>query len=116
MARVKRGMHHAKRRRNILRKAKGYKWGRKSKIKLAKTAIFKAGKYAYRDRRARKRDFRQLWNLRINAALRERGLTYSKFIHSLKVAHVALDRKILADFAVHHPKLFEAIVAHAAKK
>lgn len=116
MARVKRGLHHAKRRRYILRKAKGYKWGRKSKIKLAKTAVLKAGKYAYRDRRARKRSFRQLWNLKINAALRERGLTYSRFIHALKNSKIALDRKILADFAVHHPQLFEAIVKQAAKK
>ncbi|MBI4133091.1 50S ribosomal protein L20 [Candidatus Uhrbacteria bacterium] len=105
-----------KRRRNILRRAKGYMWGRKSKIKLAKIAVFKAGKYAYRDRRARKRDFRGLWNLKINAALRERGLTYSRFIHALKTSKIELDRKILADFAVHHPKLFEAIIAHAAKK
>lgn len=116
MSRVKRGIHHAKRRRNILRKAKGYRWGRKSKLKLAKTAVFKAGKYAYRDRRARKRDFRQLWNLRINAALRENDTTYSRFIHALKQAHIALDRKILADFAVHHPELFKAIVMQVTKK
>lgn len=116
MARVKRGVHHAKRRRNILRKAKGYKWGRKSKLKLVQTAIRKAGKYAYRDRRTKKRNFRQLWNIKINAALREQGSTYSKFIHALKLAKIELDRKILADFAANHPELFSAIVKLVTKK
>lgn len=116
MPRVKRGVHHSKRRKNILKKAKGYKWGRKSKLKLAKTAIVKAGAYAYRDRRAKKRNARQLWNIKINAALRERGLTYSKFINALKQAKIEIDRKILADFAAHHPKLFNAIVNQVATK
>lgn len=116
MARVKRGVHHSKRRRNILRKVKGYKWGRKSKLKLAQTAIRKAGKYAYRDRRTKKRSFRQLWNIKINAALREQGFTYSKFIHALKVAHVELDRKILADLAENHPELFSEVVKQVSKK
>ena len=71
---------HAKRRRNILAETKGYRWGRKSKITLAKTAALKAGVYAYRDRRTKKRDFRALWNIRINAAVREHGLSYSTFI------------------------------------
>ncbi|MBI4280712.1 50S ribosomal protein L20 [Candidatus Uhrbacteria bacterium] len=115
MPRVKRGVHHAKRRRNILRKAKGYKWGRKSKLKLAKIAVFKAGKYAYRDRRTKKRQARQLWNIKINAAARLHGTTYSRLINGLKNSKVALDRKILADFAVHHPKLFEAIVLHVSR-
>lgn len=116
MARVKRGIQHAKRRRNLLRTVKGYKWGRKSKIKLARTAMYKAGKYAYRDRRTKKRNFRRLWNLKINAALREQGTTYSKFIGALKKAKVELDRKILADFAVNHPELFKAIVMQVTKK
>lgn len=110
MPRVKRGVHHSKRRKNILKKAKGYKWGRKSKLKLAKTATAKAGAYAYRDRRTKKRAARQLWNIKINAALRERGLTYSRFINAMKKAKIEIDRKILADFAVNHPKLFEAII------
>lgn len=116
MPRVKRGVHHAKRRRNILKKAKGYKWGRKSKLKLAKTAVVKAGAYAYRDRRTKKRAARELWNIKINAAAREQGTTYSRLINGLKNTKVALDRKILADFAVHHPKLFAVIVQHAVKK
>lgn len=103
-------MHHVKRRKNILRKVKGYKWGRKSKLKLAKTAMFKAGKYAYRDRRAKKRDFRALWNMRINAAARLNGTTYSRLIDGLKKARIALDRKILADFAANHPTIFSAVV------
>ncbi len=116
MSRIKRGIQHAKRRRNLLRKVKGYKWGRKSKIKLARTAMFKAGKYAYRDRRVKKRNFRRLWSLKINAALREQGTTYSKFIGVLKKANVELDRKILADFAENHPELFKVIVTQVMKK
>src|SRR3989344_1897129 len=84
MARVKRGTHHVKRRRNILKKTKGYRWGRKSKLKLAKTAALKAGVYAYRDRRNLKRERRSLWLIRMNAALRAKGLKYSTFIHSSK--------------------------------
>lgn len=116
MPRVKRGVHHAKRRRNILRKAKGYKWGRKSKLKLAKTAVLKAGVYAYRDRRTKKRDMRSLWNIKINAAVREHGTTYSRFINALKKTKIGIDRKILADFAVHHPEIFKLIVQQATKK
>lgn len=110
MPRVKRGVHHVKRRKNILKKVKGYKWGRKSKIKLAKVAILKAGVYAYRDRRVKKREFRALWQIRINAALRERGLKYSTFIHQLKTAGILLDRKILAELAAHHAPVFQKLV------
>jgi large subunit ribosomal protein L20 len=116
MPRVKRGVQHVKRRKNILKKAKGYKWGRKSKLKLAKTAVTKAGAYAYRDRRNKKRSMRQLWNLKINAGAREHGLTYSGLINALKTSKIEVDRKILADFAAHHPKLFEAIVKKVATK
>ena len=96
-------------------KVKGYLWGRKSKVKLAKVAILKAGAYAYRDRRARKRDFRSLWIVRLSAALRARGVTYRDFVHALKVTGVGLDRKVLADLAVNHPKVFDAIVTSVQK-
>ena len=110
MARVKRGTHHVKRRRNLLAKTKGMMWGRKSKIKLAKVASLKAGAYAYRDRRNKKRTFRRLWQVRINAAIRPLGMSYSKLIHALKEKNVSLDRKILATLAKDHPSVFEKIV------
>ncbi len=110
MARVKRGTHHVKRRRNLLAKTKGMMWGRKSKIKLAKVASLKAGAYAYRDRRNKKRTFRRLWQVRINAAIRPLGMSYSKLIHSLKLNNVSLDRKILAALAKDHPAIFEKVV------
>ncbi|OGY88962.1 MAG: 50S ribosomal protein L20 [Candidatus Komeilibacteria bacterium RIFCSPLOWO2_01_FULL_52_15] len=110
MPRVKRGMMHAKRRRNLLKLAKGYRWGRKSKIKLAKVAVVKAGVYARRDRRAKKGNFRALWNLKINAALREQNMSYSRFIGMLKKANITLDRKILAELAEHEPSTFSALV------
>lgn len=116
MPRVKRGKTHLKRRKSVLKKAKGYKWGRKSKLRLAKTAVTKAGVYAYRDRRVKKREFRRLWNIKLNAALRQHGTTYSKFMGQLKTAQIELDRKILADFAVHHPKLFETIVSQVTRR
>lgn len=90
-------------------------WGRKSKIKLAKTAAVKAGAYAYRDRRAKKRDMRGLWLIRMNAALRELGWSYSKFAGALKKARINLDRKVLADLAVNHPAIFKAVVETTAK-
>lgn len=104
---------HAKRRRNLLRQTKGYMWGRKSKIKLAKVAVLKAGVHAYRDRKRKKREFRRLWNIQINAAVRENGLNYSKFIYGLKKAKIALDRKILANLAEYHPEVFAEIVKAA---
>lgn len=110
MTRVKRGKIHLKRRKHLLEYAKGYRWGRKSKIKLAKIAILKAGVYAYRDRKAKKREFRKLWQIQINAKVREFGLNYSKFINKLKRANIALDRKILADIAQNHSFVFEKIV------
>lgn len=113
MPRVKRGTVRARKRARILKRTKGMMWGRKSKIKLAKTAATKAGAYAYRDRRARKRDFRSLWLVRLNAALRENGWTYSRFIGALKKANIALDRKILADLAVNHPQVFKAVIEAA---
>lgn len=113
MPRVKRGTHHVKRRRNILALAKGFNWGRKSLIKLAKTAITKAGAYRYRDRRNKKRDFKKLWNIRINAGLFYSELSYSKFIGNLRKKNVQLDRKILADLAMNNPEIFNALTEQA---
>jgi large subunit ribosomal protein L20 len=110
MPRVKRGVIHSKNRRNILKQTKGYKWGRKKLIKLAKTAVNKAGAYAYRDRRAKKRTARALWQVQINAAAREHGLSYSKFMAGLKKAKIELDRKVLAELAQKQPKIFAKIV------
>src|SRR3989338_8599366 len=110
MPRVKRGMMHAKRRKNILRQAKGYKWGRKNRIKLAKTAVVKAGVYAYRDRKKRKGEFRRLWQIRIGAAVRPYGLSYSRFINLLKKKNITLDRKILSELAADRPAIFKSLM------
>ncbi len=110
MARVKRGTQHVKRRKNLLAKTKGMMWGRKSKIRLARPAALKAGVYAFRDRRAKKRVFRRLWQVRINAAVRPFGLSYSRFIDGLKKANVEIDRKILSKLAVEQPATFQKIV------
>ncbi len=99
-----------KRRKNLLKQTKGYKWGRKSKIKLARVAMLKAGVYAYRDRRAKKRIARQLWQIKISAASRANGLSYSKLSGALRKAKIDLDRKILADLAENHPAVFAKIV------
>lgn len=90
--------------------AKGYKWGRKSKYKAAKDAVKHALAYAYRDRRRKKRDFRQLWNIKINAGAREKGITYSQFINKLKKSKIELDRKILSHLAEYKPEVFTKIV------
>lgn len=110
MPRVKRAKIHVKKRRNLLKRVKGYRWGRKNLIKQAKVAAKKAGVYAYRDRRKKKTEFRQLWQIRINAACRENGTTYSKFIYQLKKANIKLDRKILALLAEKYPETFAEIV------
>ena len=115
MSRVKRGIIHAKRRRSLLAKTKGYMWGRKSKITLARTAVKKAGVHAYAGRKQRKRDFRSLWTMRLNAAARERGFTYSRLIDGLHKAGITLDRKVLASIALDHPKVFDKIVASLKK-
>ncbi len=115
MPRVKRGKGHLKRRKNILAQTKGYMWGRKSKIKLAKVAILKAGKNAYRDRRLKKRSMRSLWQTKINAGARLEGMSYSRLIDGLKKGGVTLDRKILAVLAAEYPDAFKAVVA-AVKK
>lgn len=108
--RVKRGVMVKKRHKNILDLTKGYKHGRKKLIKVAKEAILKAGVFAYRDRRNKKRDFRGLWIIRINAAVREYGMSYSKFMKALKDKKIELDRKILADLAMNNPEEFKKIV------
>ena len=113
MPRVKRGIIHMKKRRNLLARVKGFKWGRKSKIRLARPAMLKAGAHAFADRRAKKRTFRQLWNLKINAAARLNGTTYSKFINGLKKAGIELDRKVLSQIAQKHPGVFAKIVEKA---
>lgn len=110
MPRVKRGTQHVKRRSNLLKRVKGYSWGRKNKIRLARPAMLKAGVHAFRDRRAKKRTFRNLWNLKINAAVRALGLSYSRFIDLLKKSNVALDRKVLAQMAEKHPAMFTKVV------
>lgn len=113
MPRVKRGVIHAKKRRGLMKKAKGFRWGRKNLVKLAKTAVTKAGAYAFRDRRAKKRERRRLWQVQINAALRAHGTSYSKFMGSLKKANIQLDRKVLAGLAQENPEVFASIVAAA---
>ncbi|HDQ23201.1 MAG TPA: 50S ribosomal protein L20 [Candidatus Uhrbacteria bacterium] len=110
MPRVKRAKIHLKKRRAIRKATKGYRWGRKKTIRLGKTAILKAGQHALHDRRKKKGVFRRLWQIRINAAVREHGLTYSKFIKALKDNKIEIDRKILADLAVNNPEIFSAIV------
>ena len=110
MPRVKRGPRKRIRRSKILKQAKGY-WGARSRnYRTAKEAVEKALQYAYRDRRTRKRDFRRLWIIRIKAAAEHNGMSYSRFIHGLKESNIALDRKILADIAVHSPQTFLRIV------
>jgi len=111
MPRVKRGVTAHARHKKVLALAKGYRGRRKNVYRIAKQAVMKAGQYAYRDRRTRKRVFRQLWIARINAASRELGVSYSKFIAGLKKAQIDIDRKVLADMAVNDPAAFGSIVA-----
>lgn len=115
MGRIKGGLLHAKRRRGILKHTKGYRWGRKSKIKVAKVAKMKAGAHAFAGRRIKKRLFRANWSVNINAAVRKYGLSYSKFIGLLKAKGIGLNRKVLVEIAANAPKAFEAIIA-AVKK
>jgi large subunit ribosomal protein L20 len=113
MARVKRGTMTRKRHNRVLEAAKGYYGARHRQFKLAKEAVMHAGQYAYRDRRARKRDFRRLWIARINAACRLNGITYSVFIHGLTTAGIEVDRKILSDLAIHDAAAFAQLVQQA---
>lgn len=111
--RVKRGTIRARKRTRLLKRVKGYRWRRKNTVRMAKTAILKAGVMARRDRRAKKGDFRRLWNVRLNAAGREHGLSYSRLIGLLKKSNIDLDRKILSDLAITEPETFKAIVDKA---
>jgi len=113
MPRIKRSVSAQKKRRKVLDEAKGY-WGlKKSSYRRAKEQVIKSGTYAYRDRRARKREFRRLWITRINAGAREHGMSYNQFIHGLKEAQIEVDRKMLADLAVREPEVFAQIAARA---
>ena len=111
MARVKRGTTTKARHKRILEQAKGYYGRRKNTIRIAKQAVEKAGQYAYRDRKVKKRSFRAIWIQRINAAVREQGLTYGVFMHGTKLAGIEIDRKIMADLAMHEPDSFKVIIA-----
>ncbi len=111
MPRVKRGVTAHARHKKILALAKGYRGRRKNVFRVAKEAVRKAGQYAYRDRRTRKRVFRQLWIARINAAAREQGLSYSRFMAGMKKAAIDIDRKMLAELAVNDPAAFGSIIA-----
>ena len=114
--RVKRGYKAKNRRKKILKLAKGFRGGRSKLFRTAADAVDKALMYAYRDRKAKKRDFRKLWIARINAASRMNGLSYSKFIHGLKLANIELDRKVLAELAISDPAAFSKIAETAAKQ
>ncbi len=113
MSRVKRGVTAHARHRKVIKQAKGYYGRRKNTIRVARQAVEKAGQYAYRDRKVRKRTFRALWIQRINAAARANGLTYGRLIDGLKKAGIELDRKVLADIAVHEPQNFQGLVEAA---
>lgn len=113
MPRVKNGTINRNRKKKVLKAAKGFMGGRSRLYRTAKNAIMKSGQWAYRDRRAKKRDFRSLWIIRINAAARENGLSYSKFMHLLKKVGIDLDRKTLADIAYNDKAVFTAIVEKA---
>jgi large subunit ribosomal protein L20 len=113
MSRVKRSVHSRKKRRAALERTKGYRGQAHSSYKRAKEALLKADSYAYRDRRNRKRDFRRLWIVRINAAARQEGLSYSQFMHGLREAGIELDRKVLADIAVRDPETFRRFAERA---
>jgi len=113
MARVKRGVIARARHNKVLKRAKGYYNARRKVFRVAKQAVIKAGQYAYRDRRAKKRQFRRLWIVRINAAARANGMSYSRFMNGLKKADIALDRKVLADIAVFDKAGFTELVEQA---
>lgn len=115
MARVKRGVTTRARHKKVLRQTAGYRMTRHRLIRVAKEAVIHAGEYAYRGRKLRKRDFRQLWVVRINEAVKNLGLSYSQFIARLKKANIELDRKILADLVISDPQTFKLIVDHVKR-
>ncbi|MAA99594.1 MAG: 50S ribosomal protein L20 [Stappia sp.] len=113
MSRVKRGVAAHAKHKKVIKAAKGYYGRRKNTIRVAKQAVERAGQYAYRDRKARKRNFRSLWIQRINAAVREQGMTYGRFIDGLNKAGVEVDRKVLSDLAIREPEAFKALIEQA---
>lgn len=113
MPRVKRGKSKNKRRKNLLKHAKGFMWTRSTKYRQAKEALLHAWSFQFADRKKKKRNFRRLWQIKINAGARENGLSYSKLINNLKKAKIELDRKILADLAQHEPEIFKNIIETA---
>ncbi len=113
MARVKRGVVNRAKHKKVIKAAKGYYGARRKSFRIARQTVIKAGQYAYRDRRQRKRDFRRLWIARINAAARVNGMSYSRFINGLQTAGVDVDRKVLADLAVHEPEAFASLAERA---
>ena len=110
MVRVKRGVTAHKRRKNVLKHTKGFQWGRKSKYRLAKEAVMHAWTHAYVDRKKNKRNFRQLWQIKINSACRKNGMTYSRFTNALKKNNILLDRRVLAKIIEEKPEIFEKIM------
>jgi large subunit ribosomal protein L20 len=113
MPRVKRSVHARKKRRKVLDEAKGYRGTKHASYRRAKEQVQRSLKYAYRDRRTRKREFRKLWIVRINAGARENGLSYNQFMHGLKLAEIELDRKVLAELAVNDPTFFGSLAEKA---
>lgn len=113
MSRIKRGVNARARHKKVLKLAKGYYSARGRVYRVAKQAVIKAGQYAYRDRKNRKREFRALWIIRINAAIREHGLSYNRFINGLKKIGIEVDRKVLADLAIHNKDIFATIAKQA---
>jgi len=113
MTRVKRGVQANRRRKRLLKYAKGFKWTRKTKYRQAKEALLHAWSHQFSDRKKKKRNFRRLWQVKINAAARENGVSYSRLIARLKKAKIELDRKMLADIAEHHPEIFKKILSVA---
>lgn len=115
MTRVKRGVQKRARKKKIIKLAKGFKWRRKTNYAAAKDALHHAWTYAYRDRKAKKRSFRNLWNLKINALCRENGISYSRFINAIKGQDIIIDRKILSQLAEFHPETFKKILDDVKK-
>lgn len=116
MVRVKRGKTTHKKRKRVLKQTKGFMWGRKSKYRLAKDALFHAWTHAYHDRKKKKGDFRRLWQIQIGAACKKQGVSYSKFIHGLKKNKIELNRKMLSELAKNHPKIFDKVLEKAKEK
>ncbi len=116
MTRVKRGVTSVKHRRKILKQTKGFRWGRKSKERAANEALLHAGIHSFQDRRKKKSEMRKLWQIKINAGVRQNGLSYSRFINKLKKANITLDRKILSNLAEYKPEIFAEIVKESNKK